>query len=97
MRKQQYKSCFTNNKKFVPIHDLDDELLNKIYERYNIEIPIVYKHICKTGCMACPYGSWKHDTEKELALMNPNQKKYVCELFKESYDVLGIDIEGGDS
>lgn len=47
------------------------------------------------NCVGCPYGSWKHDTEKELALMNPNQKKYVCELFKESYDVLGIDYKGG--
>lgn len=42
------------------------------------------------GCMACPYGSWKHDTEKELALISGNQKKFVCDYFKESYEVLGI-------
>ena len=92
MRKQQYKSCFTKNKKFVPIHDLTDELLDKIYKKYNIEIPKVYEHISRTGCMGCPYGSYKHDTEKELELINDNQRKFVSEYFKESYEVLGIDV-----
>jgi 3'-phosphoadenosine 5'-phosphosulfate sulfotransferase (PAPS reductase)/FAD synthetase len=90
MRKTQYKSCFTKDKKFTPLHDLSDELLDKIYQKYNIEIPEVYKHICRTGCMGCPYGSYKHDTEKELALLNDNQLKFVSEYFKESYQVLGI-------
>ena len=90
LRKQQYKSCFTNNGKFVPIHDLSDDLLDKIYAKYNIEIPNVYQYICRTGCMGCPYGSYKHDTEKELALINDNQFKFVTEYFKESYNVLGI-------
>ena len=93
MRKTQYKSCFTKDKKFTPLHDLSDELLDKIYEKYNIEIPEVYNHICRTGCMGCPYGSYKHDTEKELALLNDNQLKFVSEYFKESYKVLGINIE----
>ena len=102
LRKQQYKSCFTKNKKFIPIYDLSDELLDKIYEKYNIEIPEVYNHICRTGCMGCPYGSYKHDTEKELKLLNENQLKFVCKYFKESYEVLKIDInkllvEGGDN
>ena len=92
MRKQQYKSCFTKNKKFVPIHDLTDELLDKIYKKYNIEIPKVYDYVCRTGCMGCPYGSYKHDTEKELELINDNQRKFVSEYFKESYEVLGIDV-----
>ena len=92
MRKQQYKSCFTNDKKFTPIWDLSDELLDKIYKKYNIEIPQVYNHICRTGCMGCPYGSYKHDTEKELELILPQQRKFVCELFKESYEVLGIKV-----
>lgn len=90
MRMSQYKSCFTKDKKFTPLHDLSDELLNKIYEKYNIEIPEVYNHICRTGCMGCPYGSYKHDTEKELALLSDNQLKFVSEYFKESYEVLGI-------
>lgn len=93
LRKSKYKSCFTKDKKFTPIHDLSDELLDKIYEKYNIEIPKVYNYICRTGCMGCPYGSYKHDTEKELELINENQFKFVCEYFKESYEVLGIDIE----
>ena len=90
LRKQQYKSCFTNNGKFIPIHDLSDELLDKIYEKYNIEIPKIYSKICRTGCMGCPYGSYKHDTEKELAVLNKNQYNFVCNLFKESYEALGI-------
>lgn len=93
MRRSQYKSCFTSDMKFTPIHDLSDELLDRIYEKYNIEIPEVYNHICRTGCMGCPYGSYKHDTEKELLLIKDNQFKFVCEYFKESYKVLGIDIE----
>ena len=93
MRRTQYKSCFTKDKKFTPLHDLSDDLLNKIYEKYNIEIPKVYQHICRTGCMGCPYGSYKHDTEKELALLNDNQLKFVSEYFKESYEVLGIHPE----
>lgn len=93
MRKQQYKSCFTKSGKFTPIHDLSDELLDKIYKKYDIEIPKVYEKVCRTGCMGCPYGSYKHDTEKELELITPQQKKFVCELFKESYKVLGIKIK----
>ena len=90
MRKSQYKSCFTKDMKFTPLWDLTEELLDKIYEKYKIEIPNVYNHICRTGCMGCPYGSYKHDTEKELALLNENQFKFVCDYFKESYEVLGI-------
>ena len=90
MRKAQYKTCFTKDKKFTPIHDLSDELLEKIYKKYNIEIPEVYNYINRTGCMGCPYGSRSGNTEKELALLKPNQKKFICEYFKESYEVLGI-------
>lgn len=93
MRKQQYKSCFTKSGKFTPIHDLSDELLDKIYKKYDIEIPKVYEKICRTGCMGCPYGSYKHDTEKELKLITPQQKKFVYKLFKESYEILGINLE----
>ena len=91
MRKSQYKSCFTKDGKFTPLHDLSDELLEKIYTKYNIEIPKVYDHIQRTGCMGCPYGHYKGDTEKELALINERQRAFVMEYFKESYQVLGID------
>lgn len=90
LRKQQYKSCFSKNGIFTPIHDLSDELLEKIIKKYNIEVPKVYKYISRTGCMGCPYGSWKGETQKELELINENQRKFVHEYFKESYDVLGI-------
>lgn len=93
LRASQYKSCFTKDKKFTPLHDLSDELLEKIIKKYNIEVPEVYKYINRTGCMGCPYGSYKGDTEKELALINENQKKFVCEYFKESYEVLGINTK----
>ncbi len=90
LRKAQYKSCFTKDKKFTPIHDLTDELLENIIKKYNIEVPEVYKHINRTGCMGCPYGHRSGNTERELALISENQKRFVCEYFKESYEVLGI-------
>lgn len=90
LRKTQYRSCFTKDNKFTPLWDLTDEMEEKIYKKHNIEIPPIYNHIQRTGCMGCPYGSYKHDTEKELALLNNNQKKFVCEYFKESYEILGI-------
>ena len=93
LRSSKYKTCFTKDKKFTPIHDLTDELLNKIYKKHNIEIPKVYNYIQRTGCMGCPYGSYKGDTEKELSLINDNQRKFVCEYFKESYEVLGINTK----
>lgn len=91
LRKAQYTSCFTKDKKFTPIHDLSDELLEKIIKKYNIEVPNVYKYINRTGCMGCPYG--KKNTELELSLINENQRKFVCKYFKESYEVLGINTE----
>lgn len=90
LRKTQYKSCFTKDKKFTPLHDLSDELLDKIYKKYNIEIPEVYKYTTRTGCMGCPYGSYKGETEKELNLISDTQFKFVTQYFKESYEVLGI-------
>lgn len=89
-RKQQYKSCFTKSGKFTPLHDLSDELLDRIYETYKIEIPKVYEHVTRTGCMGCPYGNHNGETEKELALLSDNKREFVIELFKESYKVLGI-------
>lgn len=91
LRKTKYKSCFSKNGKFTPLHDLSDELLNAIYERYQIEMPSVYQHMSRTGCMGCPYGSHKGGTEKELKLLSPAQQRFVIELFRESYDALGID------
>lgn len=93
LRKTQYNSCFGNDGKFRPIYDLDKSLIDKIYKKYNIEKPKIYDFISRTGCMGCPYGSWKGDTKKELDLLPDNKRKFVTEYFKESYDVLGIDYE----
>lgn len=93
MRKAKYTTCFTKDRNFTPIHDLSDELLEEIIQEYNIEVPSVYKHINRTGCMGCPYGHRSGNTERELALINENQKKFVCEYFKESYEVLGINTD----
>jgi 3'-phosphoadenosine 5'-phosphosulfate sulfotransferase (PAPS reductase)/FAD synthetase len=93
MRKSQYKSCFTKDMKFTPIHDLSDELLEKIYKKYDIEIPKVYEHIQRTGCCGCPYSYYRGDTEKELLLINDKQFEFVTKYFKESYKVRGIDID----
>ena len=90
LRKKQYTSCFTKDKKFTPLWDLTDELENEIYRKYNIEIPKIYDYIDRSGCAACPYGSYKGETQKELDLINGPQKKFICDYFKESYDVLGI-------
>lgn len=91
LRKKQYTSCFTKDKKFTPLWDLTDELEEQIYKKHNIEIPNIYNHVSRTGYMGCPYGSYFGDTQKELNLINENQRKFVCEYFKESYEVLGID------
>lgn len=93
MRKSQYKSSFTKDKKFTPLHDLSDELLEKIYKKFNIEIPKIYDHVSRTGCMGCPYGSWKGETKKELDLLSDSKRRFVIEYFKESYDVLDIDYK----
>lgn len=77
--------------KIYTLWDLTEELENEIYKEFNIEIPSVYEKVKRTGCMGCPYGSYKHDTEKELALLSESQRKFVCEYFKESYKVLGIE------
>jgi len=89
-RKAMYTTCFTKDKKFTPLHDLKDDLLTKIYNYCNIEIPKIYDLVTKTGCMGCPYGSWKGDTVKELALVTDNQYKFLWEYFRESYKVLNI-------
>ena len=92
-RKQAYQTCFTKAGKFTPLYDLEDEMFNAIYEKYQIETPPIYKVISRTGCMGCPYGSWKGNTPLDLELLNDNQFRFVTEYFKESYKVLGIDTK----
>ena len=93
LRKSNYTSCFTRDKRFTPIFDLSDSLLQGIYEKCQIEIPKIYEHLRRTGCMGCPYGFRCGDTEKELQLLTGNQLAFVKEYFKESYEVLGIKVD----
>jgi len=93
LRSVQYHSCFSKNGTFTPLWDLTDEMMDKIYEKYNIEIPDIYNYLERTGCMGCPYGRYTGTLETELALLPPNQLKFVIEYFKESYDILGVNYK----
>ena len=93
MRSSQYKGCFTKHGTFTPLYDLDDDLLNAIYKKYTIEIPNIYDYVSRTGCIGCPYGSWKGETKIELDLVNGKRKEFIVDYFKESYDILGIDYK----
>lgn len=90
LRKTQYTSCFSSNGKFTPLYDLTQELEDKIIKQYNIEVPNIYNYISRTGCAGCPYGSYAGETEKELQLIKGAKKDYTIDLFKESYDILGV-------
>jgi 3'-phosphoadenosine 5'-phosphosulfate sulfotransferase (PAPS reductase)/FAD synthetase len=90
MRKAQYQSCFAKNGKFTPLHDMTEKLLNEIYKKYDIELPTIYKYINQTGCAGCPYGINQNHTETELQLLTPQKRKYVISLFKDVYDVRGV-------
>ena len=92
-RTSKYQSCLNKKGTFTPLWDMSDDIMKELCKRYEIEIPEVYNHICRTGCMGCPYGTWKHDTEKELKLITPAQRKFVKKYFEESYKVLGVDVE----
>lgn len=93
LRKRQYTSCFSKNGKFTPLWDLTEELENEIYRQFNIEIPKIYEKVERTGCIGCPYGSYKKDTQKELSVIKQENKKqydFIKSLFGKSYEVLGI-------
>lgn len=87
LTRMKMKSCFNKNGSFTPIWDLSDDLLKKIELKYNIEVPEIYNYVNRTGCFGCPYG---RNIEKELNLISDAQKKFVCEYFKESYEVKNI-------
>lgn len=97
LRKRNYQTCFTKDKKFTPLWDLTNELEEQIYKKYNIEIPEVYKYVRRTGCMGCPYSKVNvnnvSNIEKELSLLRGGQLKFVKEYFKESYAILGVNTE----
>lgn len=89
--RNKINSCFHKNGSFTPIYDLTDDLLKRIEERHKIEVPKVYNHITRTGCMGCPYG--RH-IEEELSLISDAQRRFVSDYFKESYKVKGVNKDG---
>ena len=88
-RKAQYTSCFNKEGNFTPLWDLTTELMEEIYKTYKIEVPEVYETLSRTGCMGCPYG---RNIQKELRTLNKNQYNYVTNLFKDSYQIKGIEV-----
>ena len=48
-RKAHVSSCFSKNMVFTPIWDLSDDMLQKIIDKYDIEVPPIYKRISRTG------------------------------------------------
>lgn len=89
-RKAQYNTCLHKSGNFTPLYDFSDDLMDLIYEVYEIEIPKCYNYLTRTGCGGCPYG---RNTEIELGLMPDGQRKQAIKFFKESYDVLGVNYE----
>ena len=92
-RKTAYKSCLSTKNKFTPLFDFTEEMLNAMYEYYNIEIPEIYKYVDRTGCVGCPYEKCPEKTTKELELVSPNKARYIIEQFKESYEVKNVNYK----
>lgn len=42
LRNAKYTTYFTKDKKFTPIHDMSEEMMDSIYKKYNIELPYIY-------------------------------------------------------
>jgi hypothetical protein len=93
LRKLRVTSCFNKKGYFYPIWDLTTEMQQSIEQKYNIEIPEIYKFIDQTGCACCPYGIHKKDTQIELNLVTPAQLKFFLWYFGDSYKVRGLNIE----
>lgn len=89
-RKAKYDSCLRKSGNFTPIYDFSDELMDAIYEAYEIEVPRCYTYIHRSGCAGCPYS---RNCEPELALLPELQRKAAVKYFKESYDVKHINYQ----
>lgn len=101
LRKSKYARCLNAKGRFTPLYDWDDKELRMAEVIYNINVPNIYSELDRTGCFGCPYGWHGKNTIKELQMLTPAQRKFTIELFKESYDVLGIPYkdlkEGADN
>lgn len=92
-RQGAYQTCLAKNGKFSPIYDFPDIAVNAIYQVYGIDEPELYHYVRRSGCIGCPYINDVKRIEQDLALASPNQRTYIIQLFKESYDVKGVNYE----
>lgn len=86
-------NTYLENRYFSPIYDFPDAAVNAIYHVYGIEEPALYHCVRRSGCIGCPYINDIKRIEQDLALATPNQRAYIIQLFKESYDVKGVNYE----
>lgn len=92
-RQGAYQTCLAKNGKFSPIYDFPEIAVNAIYQVYGIDEPELYHYVRRSGCIGCPYINDVKRIEQDLALATPNQRVYIIQLFKESYDVKGVNYE----
>lgn len=92
-RQSAYQTCLAKSGKFSPIYDFPDAAVDAIYQEYNIDEPGIYHSVKRTGCIGCPYINDVRRIERDLALATPNQRLYIINLFKESYDVKGVNYQ----
>lgn len=92
-RQGAYQTCLAKSGKFSPIYDFPDVAVDAIYQVYNIDEPTLYHYVRRSGCIGCPYINDTKRIEQDLALATPNQRTYIIQLFKESYDVKGVNYE----
>lgn len=92
-RQGAYQTCLAKSGKFSPIYDFPDIAVDSIYHIYKIDEPKLYCRVKRSGCIGCPYINDTKRIEQDLALATPNQRKYIIGLFKESYDVKGVNYQ----
>lgn len=92
-RKTHITSCFNKKKYFYPIWDLEPLVQEEIEKQYGIEVPNIYKFVNQTGCAGCPYGFHGGDINAELNIIPSNQRRFVMDYFRESYEVRGFKLQ----
>lgn len=92
-RQGAYQTCLAKSGKFSPIYDFPDIAVDAIYKVYNIDEPNLYHKVHRSWCIGCPYINDVARIEQDLALATPNQRAYIIQLFRESYDVKGVNYK----
>lgn len=93
-KRMSIQGCFTKKGTFYPIHDLTEELKEKIEKQYSIPVPTIYNVVKQTGCAGCPYGLHNRKSfNYEMNVLPENQRAFVTEYFKESYEFRGYRFE----